>query len=94
MDWAHNFLNFVDQLHPRKARKLIHRENFYVYGRFVFWSLNIGSSNNKGSTVYVIGSEKTCHVDNYFKIILFMINIQHLLIYRMHFILFYLNVQK
>ena len=25
----------------------------------------------------VIGSEKTCHVDNYFKIILFMIIIEH-----------------
>ena len=43
---------------------------------------------------YVIGSEKTCHVDNYFLIILFMIIIEHLLIYRMHFILFYLNIRK
>ena len=42
----------------------------------------------------MIGSEKTCHVDNYFKIILFKIIIEHLSIYRMHFILFYLNVQK
>ena len=31
---------------------------------------------------YVIASEKMCHVDNYFKIILFGIIIEHLLIYR------------
>ena len=42
----------------------------------------------RGNTVYVIGSEKTCHVDKK------MIIVEHLLIYRMHFILFYLNVQK
>ena len=35
---------------------------------------------------YVIGSEKTCHVDKK-KVILFMIIIEHLLIYRIH--LFY-----
>ena len=45
-------------------------------------------------SIIVIGSEKTCHVDNYLKIILFMKIIEHLLIYRMHFILFYFNVQK
>ena len=43
--------------------------------------------------IYVIGLEKTCHVDKK-NFILFMITIQHLLIYRMHLILFYLNVQK
>ena len=41
-----------------------------------------------------IGSEKTCHVDNYFKIILFMIIIEHLLIYRMHLLYFILTFRS
>ena len=41
----------MDQLHPRKARKLIHRENFYVYGIYM--------NNHIYSTLFKIQERKS-----------------------------------